>query len=211
MCCADHSASDSAMYEAGGCTRTCAADRCCPGTVGNCCRPRYGFPCSSGRGRWSRPSRTRAAPPQRLQHCRLRADRRCEPRGSVCRPPRGHAQHCKLMQAPSGACFSRGLRHTSPEDALCGEEREGVPQFKAHLAAEAGEGAGACPVLPERAAGNHVPHQVQVLLRQTAHQLAVTPPHNPGSRILLGLHTELCSVSTDKPQMQKARILGSVE
>ena len=79
-----------------------------------------------------------------------------------------------------------------------------MPQVEAHLAAEAGEGAGACPVLPERAAGNHVPHQVQVLLRQTAHQLAVTPPHTPDSRILLDIITELCSASTGKSQMQQS-------
>ena len=70
-----------------------------------------------------------------------------------------------------------------------------MPQVEAHLAAKAGEGAGACPVLPERAAGNHVPHQVQVLLRQTAHQLAVTPHTPPAVEFYSILSTELCSPS----------------
>ncbi len=66
---------------------------------------------------------------------------------------------------------------TSPEGAFGGEQREGVPQVEAHLAAKFGEGARARPVSAEHPVADDVIHHVQIL--STQHRAPAQSPNTP--------------------------------
>ena len=56
------------------------------------------------------------------------------------------------------------LRHATPEDTLCGEERKRVAQIEAHVSAKLADGARACPVALVDTRLQDVPDQIQVLV-----------------------------------------------
>lgn len=66
---------------------------------------------------------------------------------------------------------------TSPEYALGRQQREGVPEAEAHLAAKFGEGPCACPVLTKHSIADHIIHQLQVLQPAQRDNFHVTKSH----------------------------------